>query len=283
MRELKTKSGKTIYIDDADYGIAVRYQWVLSRSDKYGRVVTRVDGKTVSYKKLIWGIAAPKRTLHSNGNPLDLRKENVMVFETVGEYARALHSTGRIRAGDAYVFNESVSKASQGRRTHGKRNSEYIGVRLAPNIRKWQSAIKHAGQTYWLGSYEKEEYAAFAYDKKAIELFGLDARRNFPQMSYDELSDKLLRVEKENIAIFGANLSKRHQGRLFSGVVKASKYVGVAPNKPTRKKPWRATISHQNKQYHLGSFDTEEAAAKAYDEKAIELYGDNARLNFPIY
>jgi hypothetical protein len=136
-------------------------------------------------------------------------------------------------------------------------------------------------QNYYLGSYEKEEYAAFAYDKKAIELYGPDARVNFPHLTFEELTEKLLRIEKENEAVFSHNLSKRHQGRQFSGVAKKAKYVGVSPNKRSAKKPWRATISHKNKQYHLGSFETEKKAAVAYDEKAIELYGETARLNFP--
>ena len=178
-------------------------------------------------------------------------------------------------------FNASVSKASQGRRTHGKRNSQYIGVRLVATVRQWSAVIKHASQNYYLGSYEKEEYAAYAYDKKAIELYGTEARRNFPHLTYEVLGEKLRHIEIENEAVFSQNLSKRHQGRQFTGVEKKSKFVGVSPNKSSAKKPWRATISHQNKQYHLGSFDSEEEAAKAYDEKAIELYGDNARLNFP--
>lgn len=44
---------------------------------------------------------------------------------------------------------------------------------------------------------------------------------------------------------------------------------------------WRASISAEGKMYTIGYYDTEEDAARAYDAKARELYGDTARLNFP--
>lgn len=44
----------------------------------------------------------------------------------------------------------------------------------------------------------------------------------------------------------------------------------------------RAAIRHQRKIIQLGYFATEELAARAYDKKASELRGHNARLNFPV-
>lgn len=42
---------------------------------------------------------------------------------------------------------------------------------------------------------------------------------------------------------------------------------------------WRVHIMSNGKNHYLGSFTSPELAAKAYNEKAIELHGDHAYLN----
>lgn len=56
-----------------------------------------------------------------------------------------------------------------------------------------------------------------------------------------------------------------------------SGFRGVCADK--RRGGFRAYISKDKKQYHLGRFDTPEEAAKAYNAKAVELFGEFARLN----
>jgi len=56
-----------------------------------------------------------------------------------------------------------------------------------------------------------------------------------------------------------------------------SKYKGVCWDK--RYKKWHVRIMFCGKQYHLGYFDSEVEAAKAYDKKAAELFGAYAFLN----
>lgn len=45
---------------------------------------------------------------------------------------------------------------------------------------------------------------------------------------------------------------------------------------------WMAQIKHLYKVYNLGTFKTIEQAAFAYDKRAAVLFGEFARLNFPI-
>lgn len=44
---------------------------------------------------------------------------------------------------------------------------------------------------------------------------------------------------------------------------------------------WYASIGVNRKEVYLGVFKTKEEAARAYDKKAVELFGEFASINFP--
>lgn len=66
-------------------------------------------------------------------------------------------------------------------------------------------------------------------------------------------------------------------------VGRSSKYRGVFRHKTPNKKwdRWRANVQTKGKRFDVGLFVEEEDAARAYDKKAREIFGEFARLNFP--
>ena len=56
-----------------------------------------------------------------------------------------------------------------------------------------------------------------------------------------------------------------------------SRFKGVYPHRDK----WQAAIKHNGRTHHLGLFKTETEAARARDQKAKQLQGDFAYLNFP--
>lgn len=60
----------------------------------------------------------------------------------------------------------------------------------------------------------------------------------------------------------------------------SSGFKGVHLTKRGLRKPWQASIK-KDKTYYLGRYATAEEAARAYDAKAKELFGEFAYLNFP--
>jgi hypothetical protein len=57
-----------------------------------------------------------------------------------------------------------------------------------------------------------------------------------------------------------------------------SRYKGVSWDRT--RGLWNAHIGYQKQKLHIGAFEFEEGAAMAYDAKALQLFGQYARLNF---
>lgn len=58
----------------------------------------------------------------------------------------------------------------------------------------------------------------------------------------------------------------------------SSRYLGVIWDKS--RNLWQAKLTFQGVTHHLGRFEDEELAAKAYDQAALRFYGEFANMNF---
>ncbi|CAN1198797.1 Ethylene-responsive transcription factor WRI1, partial [Linum perenne] len=139
----------------------------------------------------------------------------------------------------------------------------------------WNPTQKKKGKQVYLGAYDEEESAARAYDLAALKYWGMSAFTNFPVSDYENELEIMKNVTKEE---YLASLRRRSSG--FSRGV--SKYRGVARHHHNGR--WEARIGRVfgNKYLYLGTYSTQEEAARAYDIAAIEYRGINAVTNFDL-
>lgn len=91
----------------------------------------------------------------------------------------------------------------------------------------------------------------------------------------DHINNDKLDNRKENLRIVTAQENCMNQSVQLKR--KHSKYKGVSYDKSRDK--WIAYCKKDGKMYNLGRFVLEIEAAEAYNRKAIELFGEFAKLN----
>lgn len=79
----------------------------------------------------------------------------------------------------------------------------------------------------------------------------------------------------------GNMLDKHAKGRCIIGSQKSSRFTGVSWRHDVNR--WRVSFKHKGVTKHLGSYLSEEDAARAYDKAASAVFGhDWPHLNFPL-
>lgn len=145
--------------------------------------------------------------------------------------------------------------------------SGYRGVQRRGSM--WSAILTVNGRTHRLGIFETAEEAARVRDDAARKYFGAFARVNFPASPIERGVVPPPEVPLGEPLPLNAPKPR---------VLGRSGYRGVIHLPSGR---WAAAITVAGQQKYIGSFDTGEEAARAYDAAAKAAFGRRAILNFP--
>lgn len=134
---------------------------------------------------------------------------------------------------------------------------------------------------FGLYGHEGHFYARVGIDGSWIPLHRLVC--NTPKGYYtDHINGNTFDNRRRNLRVCDPTQSAANRRVTKYGErVATSKYKGVRKRSALKDSArcWTAAVKKGDRRYHVGSFMTEIEAAKAYNQKALELFGEFAKLN----
>ncbi len=136
----------------------------------------------------------------------------------------------------------------------------------------------------WCAQKIVQKWRTFYYAKRAFKQDGKHTTIHLhrflmnppPGMQVDHKNGNTLDNRRSNLRLATCAQNQRNRRKKGGGLWQ---YKGV--NYVAERRKHLAVISKNGVRYRLGGFNTAEEAARAYDAKAKELFGEFAYLNFP--
>lgn len=188
----------------------------------------------------------------------NIKLHRLVWFYMTGEWPKEeIDHKNRIKT-DNRLENLRLASRSQNEGNTKKaenQTSRFKGVSFAKREQRWYARLHTTEKVLSLGYFNSERDAGIVYNEAAKKYFGEFACLN----DIDYTEEEYIKILKTPQNIRKSNLS--------------SKYIGVSYHSYGM---WQ--VSFKGK--YLGLFRTEQKAALAYNKKAIEVLGNQAKLNF---
>lgn len=243
-----------LILDEIDFIKAKELIWKNRFYNRKYEIYATINREKVTLEKFLFSPEPNYVVVHLNGDYLDFTRKNIQVMS---------------RKELGYLYGNRSNK----------KTSIYTGVYFCNTTNKWWVRRTNNSEALSNHCYELELDAAIASDYLANEQCSEQATRNFPELTVDEIRNKYLEIRKKYGNSKQEIKSKSTQGTSHAKK-KTSEYVGVSLCRKSNKNPWTARIKYNGQEFRLGRFASEIEAARAYDAKAKEIYGEFARTNF---
>jgi hypothetical protein len=214
------------------------------------------------------------------------KQHHIGTFDTKQEAALAYDRAAREHGGGITQLNYASIEAAEDAAAQAQVEHTLVhGTGVQPKHRhpsgfsgvtaqgkRWRAQIKYGGKQHYIGYFTTKQEAALAYDRAARE-HG-DGKKKLNYESIEAGEEAATEAEAEHILVHdlcvGQKPPQPTKPRQPSG------FHGVRAHG----KRWEARINYGGKLHHIGTFDTKQEAALAYDKAAREHGGGKKKLNY---